>query len=170
MAKYRLETLLRVKQREKQRAELHLARRLKELLEAKQKLKKLEEEKEKIVQETKEARGKMDRQMQGGARIHEGCFHVNFLRKLKEDKEDKEKEIENQKEAVEACKANVAKARKDYFEAIKQLRMMEKHKELWRKRSALEKLRQEEKEMDELGRTIYSLRKWRGEKSEFQVE
>ncbi|MBI4223487.1 MAG: hypothetical protein HY609_01005 [Deltaproteobacteria bacterium] len=168
--KYRLQALLRVKQMEKKRAEITLARRLKELQEAREKLKKLEEEKAKIVQRTKESRGKMDRKMQAGGRIHEGCFHVNFLRKLKEDKEAKEEEIENQKEAIEACKENVFKARKEYFEAIKQLRMMEKHKDLWRKKVARELLRKEEKEMDELGQTIYSLRKWRGEKSEFQVE
>ena len=107
--------------------------------------------------------------MQAGGRIHEGCFHVNFLRKLKEDREAKEEEIEKQKEAIETCKGNVAKARRDYFEAIKQLRMMEKHKDLWKKKVALKLLRKEEKEMDELGQTIYSLRKWRGEKSEFQI-
>lgn len=169
-AKYRLETLLKVRQREKKKAELLLAKRLQELAKAKEVLKKLEAEKEKIIKQTKESRQRMDRQMQAGGLIHEGCFHVNFLRKLKEDKEAKEEEIKKQKETIEECKQNVLKAKQDYFEAIKQLRVMEKHKELWRKKLAQVLLRKEEKEMDELGRTIYSLRKWRGEKSEFQVE
>ncbi|MBI4124359.1 MAG: hypothetical protein HY466_00315 [Deltaproteobacteria bacterium] len=168
--KYRLQALLRVRQQEKKKAELYLAKRLKELQEAKEKLKKLEEEKAKIVQKTKESRRKMDQKMQAGGRIHEGCFHVNFLRKLKEDKMAKEEEIEKQKGAMEACKENMLKARKEYFEAIKQLRMMEKHKGLWKKKVALELLHKEEKEMDELGQTIYSLRKWRGEKSEFMLD
>lgn len=168
--KYRLEVLLRVKQREKKRSELLLARRLKELFEAKAKLKKLEEEKAKIITRAKQARQKMDQKMQGGGRIHEGCFHVNFLRKLKEDRQAKEEEIENQKQVIEACQENVVKARKDYFEAIKQLRVMEKHKGLWVKKVAKELSLQEEREMDELGQTVTALRKWRGERSEFQLE
>ncbi len=109
----------------------------------------------------------MDAQMNRGGSIGEGCFHVNFLRKLKEEEEVKKEEIEGQKKVIEECQEKVAKARRDYFDAIKQLRMMEKHKDLWRKRVAKELSRKEEKEMDELGQTIHSLRRWRGEGSEF---
>lgn len=170
MAKgYRLEALLKLRQREKKRAEVLLAKRLFELKEAKEKLERLKEEKEKIKKKEKEKRLKMDTQMNRGGLIGEGCFHVNFLRKLKEDEEAKTKEMEEQKGVIQECQEKVVKARKEYFDAIKQLRVMEKHKGLWKKKIAVLLSKKEEKEMDELGQTIHSLRQWRGEKSEFTV-
>ena len=168
-AKYRLEALLKLRIREKKRAEIILAKRLEELKNAKERLKKLEEEKEAIQKEAKEARGKMDKEMSAGGRVQSGCFHVNFLRKLKEDEETKAEEIVEQKEVILECQEKVAKAKKDYVEAVKQLRMMEKHKDLWKKKIAQQLMRKEEKTNDELGQTVNSLRKWRGEKSEFQI-
>lgn len=167
--KYRLEALVRIREAEKKRQEIALARAIGALLKAREKLKTLEEEKKKIMRDQKESRLKMDRQMMGGSRVGEGCFHVNFLRKLKEDLELKEEEIVDQKTLIEEAVEKTAKTRKNYFEAIKQLRVMQKHKELWLKKLRQKISRQEEKEMDALGQTIHSLRRWRGEKSLFQI-
>lgn len=167
--KYRLEALVRIREAEKKRQEIALARAIGALLKAREKLKTLEEEKKKIMRDQKESRRNMDRQMMGGSRVGEGCFHVNFLRKLKEDLELKEEEIVDQKTLIEEAVERAAKTRKNYFEAIKQLRVMQKHKELWLKKQREKISRQEEKEMDELGQTIHSLRRWRGEKSVFQI-
>ena len=167
--KYRLEALLKLKARERKRAEIALAQAIAFLQEAKKKLEKLKEEKKKIKLEQKEARMEMDKKMGGGGLIGEGCFHVNFLRKLKEDEEAKQEEIEDQKQVAEEALEKVAKARRDYIEAVKQFQIMEKHKELWSKKIRKEISRKEEKEMDELGQTIHTLRKWRGEKSVFQL-
>ncbi|MDO8494802.1 MAG: hypothetical protein Q7S68_05645 [Deltaproteobacteria bacterium] len=168
-AKYRLEALLRLRKREKKSAEIRLAKALNELKAAKKKLEELQEERKKIETEKKESRERMDREMVEGAMIANGNVHVNYLRKLKEDGEKKEEEIEEQKEVIVEKEEKFAKARRDYFDAIKALRMMEKHKALWAKKIAKELSKQEEKSMDELGQTISSLRKWRGEKSEFQI-
>jgi len=167
--RYRLEALLKLKIRLRKQAEAALAQAIVALQEAKKKLETLKEEKKKIKREQKEARKKMDLEMSGGGYIGEGCFHVNFLRKLKEDEEAKQEEIELQEEVIEECKEKVAKARKNYIEAVKQLQIMEKHKGLWAKKVRREISRREEKEMDELGQTIHSLRRWRGEKSVFQL-
>lgn len=170
MKKYRLEALIKLRLREKKKAEILLAKRFAELKEAKEKLEKFEKELKEIRVKEREKRKKMDEAMTQGRLIQEGCFHVNFLRKLKEDEEAKKIEIEDQKEVIRECQEKVAKARKDTIHAIQQLRVMEKHKELWRKKLLQEISRKEEREMDELGQTIHSLRKWRGEKTEFQVE
>lgn len=167
--RYRLEALLRLRQREKKAAELKLGRALMALNEAKEELKKLEEEKIKITEREKTAHVKMSEEMGGGRAVARGQVHVNFLRKLKEDGEKKVEEIAKQKEEIEERTEKVAKAKKEYFAAIRALRVMEKHKALWAKKMALELTRREEKEMDELGQTIHSLRKWRGDKTEFQV-
>ena len=60
---------------------------------------------------------------------------------------------------IENCELQVKRARRDYIDAAKDLRVMEKHKDLWRKKMNLELLRAEEKEMDELGNVMHELRK-----------
>lgn len=165
MAKYRLQALLTIKQRMKKKAEIALARALKALMDAKEKLKKLEREKEEIVEAWKEARKEMKRKVATGVMIGEGNVYVNYLRKLKEDEEKKEQEIEDQKGVVEEAEAAVKVARKEYIEACKELRVMEKHKELWEKKLKAEISRKEEREMDELGNVIHQLRRMHGEKA-----
>lgn len=169
-AKYRLQALLTIKTQARRRAEIILARALIKLKEAKEKLEELKKEKEKIINKWKEARAEMKRKVSHGALIGEGNIHVNFLRKLKEDEEKKEEEIEDQKQVIEECEEEVVIARKGYINAAKELQVMEKHKELWAKKIRDELTRREEREMDDLGNTIHQLRKWRGDKSVFEVK
>jgi flagellar export protein FliJ len=166
--KYRLEALLRIKERAKKRAEVLLAKAIIELKRAKDRLEELKEEKKKIVEMWRECRKEMRSKMDMGAMVGEGNVHVNYLRKLKEDEEKKEEEIEDQKLVIKDCETAVAKARRDYIDAARELQVMEKHKELWKKKIAEELTKKEEREMDELGNTIHQLRRWRGEKSTFE--
>ena len=165
MARYRLQALLLIKQRMKTKAEAALAVAIKTLLEARKKLKTLEEEKEEIIKAWKEARKEMKTKVAHGVMVGEGNVYVNYLRKLKEDEEKKEQEIEDQKTVVLEAEHGVTVARKEYIEACKELRTMEKHKELWAKKLRAEISRREEREMDELGNVIHQLRHMRGEKA-----
>lgn len=164
--RYRLQALLTLRDRMKKQAEFALARALKALQDAKDRLKELEKEKEKILEEQVKARAEMTGRMNAAAMVGEGNVYVNFLRKLKDDEEEKEEEIEDQRGVVREKEEGVAVARREYIDAAKQLRVMEKHKELWEKKQRNELNRREQKEMDELGGTIHQLRLWRGERSE----
>ena len=161
--KYRLQVLLVIRQRMKKKAEVALARALKALIDAKKKLEKLEEEKKRIIERQEEMHLEMSQKMGSSAQIGEGNVYVNFLRKLKEDLEAKEEEIEDQKEVIREKEEAVALARREYIDAAKECRVMEKHKELWEKKQQHELSRKEQHEMDELGTTIHQLRRWRGE-------
>lgn len=165
MAKYRLQALLTIKQQMKTKAEAALAFAIKALMEAREKLKKLEHEKEEIIEAWKQARREMKLRVGGGVMIGEGNVYVNYLRKLKEDEENKQDEIDDQKGVVEESEQAVKAARKEYIEACKELRVMEKHKELWEKKVKAEISRKEEREMDDLGNVIHQLRRMRGEKA-----
>ncbi len=167
--KYRLQALLTIKQRAKQRAEVMLAKAIVALTRAREKLAKLQEEKEEIIEKWKASRAEMKRKMLSGAVVKEGNVHVNYLRKLKEDEEAKQVEIEDQEAVVLECEEGVVRARRDYVDAARELQVMEKHKELWEKKLRNEITRKEEREMDELGGTIHQLRRWRGEKSVFET-
>jgi len=169
MAKYRLQALLIIKEREKNAAAEVLARAIKKLLDAREKEKKLIKEKEEIVKKWFKARDEMRKDMDRGGAVAEGNVHVNFLRKLKEDEEKKEKEIEEQKEVVLECENAVKQARRDYIDAAKEHQVMTKHKELWQKKVKAELSRKEEREFDELGTTIHQLKRWKGEKSQFTL-
>ena len=167
--KYRLEALLRIKARMKKRAEMALARAIIELKRAREKLEELKEEKERIKERWHEARNEMKVEVAAGIMVKKGNVHVNFMRKLKEDEEAKQEEIEDQEAVVEECEAGVARARREYIDAAKELQIMEKHKELWEKKVRREITSREVREMDELGGTIHQLRKWRGERSVFET-
>lgn len=164
--KYRLQALLTIRTRAKKQAEAALGFAIKKLMAARDKLKKLKEEKEEIVQKRKDSRAKMTREMVGGASIFDGNVHTNYLRKLKEDEEAKEKEIEEQKEVVKECEEAVSLARREYIDASKQLQIMEKHKELWRKKVENEISKKEEKELNEIGNILYQLRKMKSGETE----
>lgn len=167
IAKYRLQALLVIKEREKNAAAAVLARAIVAMQDARKKEKELIEDKEKIVEKWFKAREDMRTKVAGGAVIAEGNVHVNFLRKLKEDEEKKQEEIEEQHEVVLEAEEAVSKARREYIDSAKEHQVMIKHKELWQKKVRDELSRKEELEFDELGSTIHHLRKWKGEKNEF---
>lgn len=169
VAKYRLQALLIIKEREKNAAAETLARAIRHLYEAREKEKKLIKEKAEIIKKWFEARDLMRRDMDKGAVVAEGNVHVNFMRKLKEDEEKKQIEIEEQHEIVLEAEAAVATARREYIDAAKEHQVMTKHKELWAKKIKDELTRKEEREFDELGNTIHQLKKWKGERSEFTL-
>ncbi len=157
---YRLQPLLTLKARAKKRAEIRLAEVLNRLEREKKKLKKLEEEKAEMVRKRKQCRRELhDKVAAGQASVKDGSIRVNYLRKLEEDEKKKEQEIEDQKKLIAECEVQLKRARRDYIDAIKQLRVMEKHKDLWKKKVAQELSREEEREMDELGNVIHQLRK-----------
>lgn len=157
--KYRLFPLLIVKEKQKRKAEIELGRAIKRVAEEKEKLKKLEKEKEEIVQKKKDARLEMSRQVSAGeSRVYDSGLHLNYLEKLQDDVVAKEKEIENQHEAIQNAEEAVKQARRDYIDASRELKMMEKHKELWEKQQMKKLDKQEQKEMNELGNVIHQLR------------
>lgn len=163
--KYRLQALLTIKENEKKRAEFALAVAIKELNEARKREEELEKEKEEIIENWKNARDNMAKGIGPGSSIFDGTVHTNFLRKLKDDEKEKEKEIEEQKEVVSEAEEAVSEARRDYIDAAKEFKVMEKHKELWNKKIQKEISRREERELNDLGNTIHQLRRWRGEET-----
>lgn len=157
--KYRLQPLLDQKKRLRRAAEIKLAKAISQLEREKKNLEKKKEEKKKIIEKRKNCRLELHQKMAAGdAHVRDGSMRINYLKKLEEDQKKKEKEIEEQKELIEQCKDQVKRARRHYIDAVKDLRVMEKHKDLWKKRVDLELSKQEERKMDELGNIIYERR------------
>lgn len=158
--RYRLQAMLTVKHRNKRRSEIELARAFKTLKDEEEKLKELEEEKEEIIKRREDARrDHASRVASGESQMAESHAHMNFIRKLLEDEEEKQKEIEAQEEVVAKAKERLAQAKRDYIEACKQVKVMKKHKELWKKKIRQELEKHEAKEMNELGNVLHGLNK-----------
>lgn len=164
--RYRLEALLRIKANEKHQAEVALARAIAALQAARKKEEDLVREKKAIIEHWLAAREEMRERMDQGGLIFDGTIYVNYLRKLKEEEEAKEREIVAQRELVQECEQAVAARRRDYIDASKEMQVMEKHKDLWRKKVQQELSRREEREFDELANTITQLKRWKGEGEE----
>ncbi len=157
--KYRLEAMLTVKHRNKRNCEIELGRAFKALKEEEEKLKELEEEKQEIIQRREDSRrDHAVRVASGESQVSESHTHMNFIKKLIEDEEKKDEEIKEQKEVIEKAEERVAQAKRDYIDACKEVKIMEKHKELWKKKIKNELEREELKVMNELGNTLHQLR------------
>jgi len=165
---YRLQALLRLRDRLKRQAQMELGKAIKKLEEEKERLEELEKEKEELIENWKLARKNMKGEFGGGTVAGRGNVHVNFLRKLEDDQEAKDEEIEDQEQVIEDAEEELAEARKAYIEAAQALQVMEKHKELWQKKLQGALSKREAKEMDQLGQNIHQLRNWRGEKNPMQ--
>ena len=81
---------------------------------------------------------------------------------MQEDLEAKQKEIEHQKETIQETEKEVKQARRNYIDASRDLKTMEKHREFWEKKQMKELNREEQKQMNELGNVIHQLRKMGG--------
>lgn len=156
--KYRLEVLLKTREREKKKAEENLARAISALTKARKREEELVEEKKKIHTEWVEYRAEMRGKMDLGGKVGEGNVYVRYLRKLKEEEEAKQEDIDKQREEVKRCEDKVATCRRAYIDAAKNMQVMEKHKDLWRRKLAEELSRKEEREFDELGNIIHQHR------------
>jgi len=161
--KYRLQPLLDVKERHKRQTEIALSKAFSELKAEQQKLVKLEAEKQEIVEKRLQTRREMSEMVSmGESRVSDSHTRLAFLKKLAEDEEKKDEEIVEQKEAIKRAEEKLAQAKRDYIDACKEVKIMEKHKELWQKKVKQKLEYQEAKMMNELGNVIHQIRKMDG--------
>lgn len=158
--RYRLEPLLLVKEKHKKQMEIELGRAIKNAKEQKERLKVLEEEKQEIIRRKRAARLKLSEYIVSGeTRIANSSIHLNFLEKLQDDLQAKDLEIVDQHQRIEEAEEEVKKARRNFIDAVKDLKAMEKHKELWKKKLLKELSAREQKEMNELGNVMHQLKR-----------
>jgi flagellar export protein FliJ len=158
MSKYRLEPLLRIKARARKRTEIALAKAIGHLEREKKRKTELEEEKQNLIDTKKEIRDELDRSITSDAGMVQDSYrYIDYMRGLDEDIHQKDRDIERQEDIIEDAKVVVTRARRDYIDAAKEHKIMEKHKELWVRRHQKELARREQKEMDELGQVIHRM-------------
>lgn len=153
---YRLQTLLQLRERQKQGAERDLAACLETLRAEQERLRGLEEELRRTVAKReakireyseKTMRGELDARGVAGANVY-----VERLRRLEEAQRST---LEGQQTIVADKENGVVCARADLADAMRELETIEKHREKWEQQVKKRQLAQQEAAMDELAQTSF---------------
>lgn len=155
--KYRLEPVLKKREREKDAA-------LQKVKDAK----KAVEFEEQKLQKLLDMRLEIDRKKQActdrfyellgqpGTNVaYESEAHENYQKVLAEQARNHDQAIVRQKVTIEQAKERVKQAEQELLQATINVQAMEKHKEDWAKQVKLEELREEQERQEEIGEAMW---------------
>ena len=160
MPEYRLQTLLEIRERAENEAKEAFALALRAVAEAKQELKRLEDDLARRKEErARKVKAYLDELMAKGA----GATAVQqmgvYEKRLRAEEEEVASQIEKQKDVVRDAEAEAERKRGELAEAAKELKAIEKHKEKWAKDVKAKREAREELAADEVGSAFYLARK-----------
>jgi flagellar export protein FliJ len=154
---YRLQTLLKIRERAKEAAEQYLAECLRALRVEQERLREMEEELERMIAKReaktreyseKAMRGEMDAAAVTGANV--------YIERLKELEENQKNAIEGQKSVVAQKEEDVRGARQDLAKATQELKALEKHREKWEKEIKKQEEARQEQFLDEIVQSMFN--------------
>jgi flagellar export protein FliJ len=156
VADYRLQTLLDLRSRAEEEAKEAFARALKALAEAKQELKRLEDD---LVRRKAERSRKVKAYLEelmakGGAALAVQAMGA-YEKRLRGEEDEVAAQIERQKQAVQEAEAESERKRLELAEAAKEKKAIEKHKEDWAENLKRERATREEQAAEEIGNALY---------------
>lgn len=160
---YPLEQVSLIKQKRLEEAE----KRLKEKKEAlERELEKQEQLKKKLkeIQDLKKQKvAQFLKELEEGTTSDKINLHETFIKEVINEKlKAEEKKVKDQKEVVKKAEEAVEVARKERFQRNQDVEKMHLHKKEWLKQVALEEMRVESSESDEMGTNIHTTKKREG--------
>jgi len=158
---YPLKQLVIIKQRKLEEAEkiLHEKKRL--LLKEQEKLRQVEQERDK-VKEHKVAKLTQFREVLDAGTTSDKIQQMkHYLKVVDEQLKSKEAKVKEQMKHVEAAEKHVEAARKDFLKKQQDVEKLELHKEDWKKQMLQFMEKKEAEVTDEMGSTMHTLRKKR---------
>ncbi|MFN7928229.1 MAG: flagellar FliJ family protein [Blastocatellia bacterium] len=153
--KYRLEPLVYLREKAKQEAERLTGERRNKLLIAEAELERRQHSVTQCRTEQNQKRDAMLHQASGGIEAGHLQNHRLHLADLKDMEAQLNEAVETQQQVVRRAEVELEKALAHLLEATKELRTVEKHREVWRERMRQESLRQEQKLNDEIGALLH---------------
>jgi flagellar export protein FliJ len=156
VAKYRLQTLLEMRERAEEEAKQAFSEAMKALHKEKESLKKLEDD---LARRKAERKAKVQAYLAEVMKKGVGAGNINqmntFENRLKDEEAQVGLEIEKQKEAVRQAEQFVEVKRAEMADAAKEKKAIEKHKENWAKEVKKERDQKEELNQEEIGNTLH---------------
>lgn len=160
--KYRLQTVMDVREQAQREAERLVAARLAQLAAAEEELARREREVALCRERQESARAEMLEEMRGGSAASRAVAHRTHLADLRTLEEELRAAAEEQRATVARCEAEVEKARAALVEAAREVKVIEKHREHWQERERREGARREQKLNDEIGAILHERRSSEG--------
>ena len=164
--KYPLEQVALIKQKRLEEAE-KLLKEKKEILEKEKE--KLSEAKKKLANVKKLKEDKMReyfKEMEKGTTSDKIKLHETYIKDVVDEQlKSEKKKVADQKEEVKKAEEALEAARKDRLQKNQEMEKMRLHRKEWEKEVALEEMRQDVIDNDELGSNIHTMRN-RGKKRE----
>lgn len=154
--KYRLETVLEIREKVKKEAAQFVGTRRAQLAAAEEELARCHQAVTDNLKKQQDQQDLMLAEMSGGAEVKRALAFRTHLADLREIAADLRAKVIKQEKAVEQAASDLEKALEQLAEATKEVKVIEKHKESWRTNFKLETERKEQKLNDEIGAILYS--------------
>ncbi len=154
--KYRLETVLEIRDKAKKEAAQLVGVRRAQLAAAEDELERCHQAVRDNLQKQREQQDLMFAEINQGAEVRRAMDFRIHLTDLREIELDLRANVVKQEKVVEQAALELEKALEFLAEATKEVKVIEKHKETWRSNIKLETERKEQKLNDEIGAILYS--------------
>lgn len=156
--KYRLETVLGIRNRAKDEAARHVALRLQQLQAAEDELARRQRKLQNCYEQQNTAQAALNEELRGGIQAYNVIAHQNFLNDLRKLETELKADVEKQILAVTKAEKELEAARDKLIEAARDLKSIEVHKANWQDSEQKIKTRREQKISDEIGAILHGRR------------
>lgn len=157
MAEYRLKTLLEMRERAEEAAKEVFARAMAQLRQEEQRLKDLEEELERMIEDRKRRRAEYAQKLATGEmKVTDQASAYRYIERLKEKESEQKGRIDGQREHLREAEKVVKRAQDALIQATQDLKALQKHKEKWQEELKKARQQREEDNLDEIAQTIYT--------------
>jgi flagellar export protein FliJ len=154
--KYRLQTVLEIRDKAKKEAAQLVGVRRGQLASAEEELERCHQAVRDNLQKQREQQDLMFAEINRGVEARRAMAFRTHLTDLREVELDLRANVVKQEKVVRQAEIELEKALEFLAEATKEVKVIEKHKETWRLNTKLEAERKEQKLNDEIGQILYS--------------
>ncbi len=161
--KYRLQTVLEIRNRAKDETARIVALRLHQLEEAEIELNNRRKQLQACYEKQNQAQTLMNNELNKGIQTKDVLAHQNFLNDLRVYEIELQTAVDKQIQTVSKAENEVEIAREKLMEAARDVKSIEIHKENWQTTQRTEINRKEEKLSDEIGAILHGRNKKSGD-------
>ena len=157
--KYRLETVLGIRNRTREEAARQVALRLQQLEQAEEELNRRQKKLQACYEQQNKAQAAMSEELSQGIQARNILAHQNYLNDLRKLEIELKNDVEKQIQAVTKAENELEKAREKLVEAARELKSIEVHKANWQASEQKVQMKREQKISDEIGAILHGRRK-----------
>jgi len=157
--KYPLSQLSLIKKKRLEEAEKVLREKKEVLAKAEEKLAEIEKKRDEVKNHYQDKLTQIRAKLDEGAHPDKITQMRHYLKTVADDLAREEKKVTAQKEVVKKAEAEVEVARQDLFKKQKDVEKLSLHHEEWKKEMRTLENRLEERETDEMGNVVHTLKR-----------